>query len=200
MDFPNSIICPYANEMLRDRSCGPGISEMEMGFDFTDHLGKRDAKLASFSSLSQNLHLNSLPYLPWSLPFYSPLMGLKTAEWLANSVTLHQTQNSAVSHVGLHCLLRPVCHHTEGKYGNSVNWPPTPNIWICQRKDVTIPSKADPVVLGNFLVINWNIMQCLALWVKFSADNKIFFLFPENRYWHFIQFSMKYQILFSGKN
>ena len=53
------------------------------------------------------------------------------------------------------------------------------------------------------------LQECLALWVKFSADDilkYIFFLFfPENRIRHFMQIvsetiCMKSQILFSGKN
>ena len=39
--------------------------------------------------------------------------------WLSgNSADLFdQTSHSVVSDLGLHCLLRPVCQKTEGKYG-----------------------------------------------------------------------------------
>ena len=36
---------------------------------------------------------------------------------MANSVDPDETPRSAASHLGLHCLLRPVCTNTYGKYG-----------------------------------------------------------------------------------
>ena len=36
---------------------------------------------------------------------------------MANSVDPDEMQHSAASHLGLHCLLRPVCLDTYGKYG-----------------------------------------------------------------------------------
>ena len=37
---------------------------------------------------------------------------------MANSVDPDETPCSAASHLGLYCLLRPVCPNTYGKYGN----------------------------------------------------------------------------------
>ena len=37
---------------------------------------------------------------------------------MANSVDPDETPRSAASHLGLYCLLRPVCPNTYGKYGN----------------------------------------------------------------------------------
>ena len=37
---------------------------------------------------------------------------------MANSVDTDETPHSAASHLGLYCLLRPVCPNTYGKYGN----------------------------------------------------------------------------------
>ena len=37
---------------------------------------------------------------------------------MANSVDPDETPRSAASHLGLNCLLRPVCPNTYGKYGN----------------------------------------------------------------------------------
>ena len=37
---------------------------------------------------------------------------------MANSVDSDETPCSAASHLGLYCLLRPVCPNTCGKYGN----------------------------------------------------------------------------------
>ena len=39
---------------------------------------------------------------------------------MANSVDPDETPHSAASHLGLLCLLRPVCPNTYGKYGNPV--------------------------------------------------------------------------------
>ena len=36
---------------------------------------------------------------------------------MANSVDPDETPHSAASHLGLNCLLRPVCPNTYGKYG-----------------------------------------------------------------------------------
>ena len=36
---------------------------------------------------------------------------------MANGVDPDETPRSAVSHLGLNCLLRPVCPNTYGKYG-----------------------------------------------------------------------------------
>ena len=39
----------------------------------------------------------------------------KTARAVANNVDPDEMPHSAVSHLGLHCLLRPVCPNTYGK-------------------------------------------------------------------------------------
>ena len=36
---------------------------------------------------------------------------------MANSVAAYEVPHSAASPLGLHCLLRPVCPNTYGKYG-----------------------------------------------------------------------------------
>ena len=46
-------------------------------------------------------------------------MCLKIAGCVANSVDPDETPRSAASHLGLYCLLRPVCPNTYGKYGNT---------------------------------------------------------------------------------
>ena len=45
-------------------------------------------------------------------------MCLKISGWVANSVDPDEMPRSAASHLGLHCLLRPVCPNTYGKYVN----------------------------------------------------------------------------------
>ena len=48
------------------------------------------------------------------------MLCLKIAGWVANSVDSDETPPSAASHLGLHCLLRPVCPNTYGKYGTTI--------------------------------------------------------------------------------
>ena len=45
------------------------------------------------------------------------MLCLKIAGWVANSVDPDETPRSAASHLGLHCLLRPVFLNTYIKYG-----------------------------------------------------------------------------------
>ena len=47
------------------------------------------------------------------------MLCLKIAELVANSVDPDETPRSAASHLGLYCLLRPVCPNIYGKYGSS---------------------------------------------------------------------------------
>ena len=47
------------------------------------------------------------------------MLCLKIAGWLANSVDPDETPHSVASHLGLLCLLRPVCPNTYGKYSSS---------------------------------------------------------------------------------
>ena len=53
----------------------------------------------------------------WTCAIYSPMLCLKFAGWVSNSVDPDETLRSAGSHLGLNCLLRVVCPNTYGKYG-----------------------------------------------------------------------------------
>ena len=53
----------------------------------------------------------------WTSTIYYPMLYLKTAGWVANSVDPDETPRSAASHLGLYCLLSPVCPNTYDKYG-----------------------------------------------------------------------------------
>ena len=53
----------------------------------------------------------------WTNTIHYPMLCLKAAGWVANSVDPDETPRSAASHLGLYCLLRPVCPNTYGKYG-----------------------------------------------------------------------------------
>ena len=59
----------------------------------------------------------------WTSTIHYPMLCLKIAGWVANSVDPDKTPRSAVSHLGLYCLLRPVCPNIYGKYGNCHNIP-----------------------------------------------------------------------------
>ena len=48
------------------------------------------------------------------------MLCLKIAGWVANSVDPDEMPHSAASHLGLNCLLRPVCLNTYGKYSNYI--------------------------------------------------------------------------------
>ena len=57
------------------------------------------------------------------------MLCLKIAGRVANSVEPDEMLYSAASHLGPHCLLRPVCLNTYGKYGSAnslvlinINW------------------------------------------------------------------------------
>ena len=56
----------------------------------------------------------------WTSTIHYPMLCLKIAGWVANSVDPDETPRSAASHLGLYCLLRPVCPNTYGKYGNAI--------------------------------------------------------------------------------
>ena len=53
----------------------------------------------------------------WASTIHYPMLCLKIAGWVANSVDPDETPRSAASHLGLYCLLRPVCPNIYGKYG-----------------------------------------------------------------------------------
>ena len=68
-------------------------------------------------------HLNSLPYLLkssqiWTNTIHCPLLYLKNARWVANSVDPDETPHFAAYHQGLHFLPWPVCPNTYDNYGN----------------------------------------------------------------------------------
>ena len=47
----------------------------------------------------------------WTSTIYYPMLCLKIAGWVANSVDPDEMPHSAASHLGLHCLLKPVWIH-----------------------------------------------------------------------------------------
>ena len=61
---------------------------------------------------------------------YYPMLRLKIAWCMANSVDPVEMLYSATSHVGLHCFLRPVCLNTYGKYGLSLCGGRVEIVWL----------------------------------------------------------------------
>ena len=57
----------------------------------------------------------------WTSTIYYPMLCLKIAGWVANNVDPDETLQFVASHMGLHCLLRPVWPNTYNKvlYGHS---------------------------------------------------------------------------------
>ena len=73
----------------------------------------------------------------WTSTIHYPVLCLKIAGWVANSVNPDETPHSVASHLGLYCLLRPVCPNIYGKYGihfftslDEIKVIFTTNIWI----------------------------------------------------------------------
>ena len=74
-----------------------------------------------YSDISTPYHICSKI---WTSTIHYPILCLKIAGWVANSVDPDETPRSAASHLGQNCLLRPVCPNTYGKYGthSSLSW------------------------------------------------------------------------------
>ena len=69
-----------------------------------------------YSDISTPYHICSKI---WTSTIHNPMLCLKIAGWVANSVDSDETLCSVASHLGLYCSLRPVCPNTYGKYGRS---------------------------------------------------------------------------------
>ena len=57
----------------------------------------------------------------WTSTIYYPMLYLKLAGWVGNSIEPDEMPYFAAFYLGLHCLLRPVSPNTCGKYG-TVCW------------------------------------------------------------------------------
>ena len=67
----------------------------------------------------------------WTSTIHYQMLCLKIAGWVANNVDPDETPHSAASHLGLYCLLRPVCLNTYGKYGNTLSEIGSPHGFTC---------------------------------------------------------------------
>ena len=63
----------------------------------------------------------------WTSTIHYPMLCLKIAGWVANSVDPDGTPRSAASHLGLYCLLRPVCPNTYSKLDTTKQ-----RVWFCE--------------------------------------------------------------------
>ena len=86
----------------------------------------------------------------WTSTIYYPMLCLKITGWMADSVDSDEMPHSAVSDLGIHCLLRPVCLNTYGKY----------IIWILQK-----------CMTQYFLVTNRNVGKCPCIFKKIENYN-----------------------------
>ena len=115
----------------------------------------------------------STPYLTWfkiwASTIYYPLLCLKIAEWLANSVDFDETPR----YLDQHCLLRPVCPNIYGIHGSlhfeqvlilewklgAVKWNLNRSIWIPGH------FMTEAVVFVLF-VLSWTLLTLAACWNK----------------------------------
>ena len=93
---------------------------------------------------------------------------------MANSVDPDETPHSAASHLGLYCLLRPVCPNTYGKYGILCS--------VFEAKQISLAKQ-------DILVQKSNVGSGLSLLGKVSTDDMVTQIICMNS-----------QILFSEKN
>ena len=70
---------------------------------------------------------------------------------MANSVDPEETPRSAASHLGLNCLLRPVCPNTYGKYGNTGKGKCTKN-WLTPQRTKSAQKKCTGSDLLNMTI------------------------------------------------
>ena len=100
----------------------------------------------------------------WTSTIHYLMLCLKIAGWVANSVDPDETPCSAASHLGLYCLLRPVCLNTYGKYGSYTYKETNSNPYL---KVITLYSQSEwlhffclEFKVGNVL---WHHNICLTL-------------------------------------
>ena len=73
----------------------------------------------------------------WTSTIHYPMLCLKIAGWVSNSVDPDEMPRSAASYLGLNCLLRPVCPNTYGKYGRQKYYLDIPSdleLWCTANK------------------------------------------------------------------
>ena len=97
----------------------------------------------------------------WTSTIHYPLLCLKIAGWVANSVDPDETPRSAASQLGLYGYLRPVCPNTYGKY-------------CITQTDKNVASGCERYVISSFKTFNlklkegwlfswvWNVLKFIA--------------------------------------
>ena len=115
-------------------------------------------------------YLDTLPLTILGLKFHFITSSLvKTPVWMLNSVNLDQTPyDSAVSDLNLHCLLRPICPNTWGRYGKYLLFNLYHSLGIFSRRQndvifLIFPRKQDLTFHANCLLrrqFAWNVKSC----------------------------------------
>ena len=100
--------------------------------------------------------------LKFECTIYYPLLCLKIAEWVANSVDPDEMSCSVVSHLGLHCLLRPVSPNTVYMYVVFLHIV-TSNI-PCLGYSLDSPGQDDSNMSSEHIMLSWrNIKKILII-------------------------------------
>ena len=97
----------------------------------------------------------------WTSTTHFPMLCLKIAGWMANSVDPVETPRSAASHLGLNCLLRPVCPNTYGKYGivfmlwlvTKISIVSNPNVYISYKTRYVLVQKCKNCVISKAIAM-----------------------------------------------
>ena len=110
---------------------------------------------------------------------------LKISRWVANSVDPDETPHSVASHLGLHCLLRPVCQLTYGKYSilglaclYMAYWPFFFFFFFFELKILWFRLVCKPQLRGmficSFLLVNENKQCWYSLKLPIAPDKVLF--------------------------
>ena len=105
------------------------------------------------------------------------MLCLKIAGWVANNVDLH----SAASHLGLHCLLRPVCPNTYGKDGTNSETVKSQIIPVLLPKQISVSSFHEYILQYPCNdPASWQWISCSNCWITLkvlTATDSIFIFF-----------------------
>ena len=114
----------------------------------------------------------------WTSTIHYPMLCLKIAGWVANSVDPDETPRSAASHLGLYCLLRPVCPNTYGKYGFFFVF----FFFYCKgsiflkNRHFIIQERFNKLIYGINTIIKCGTWQLVKFQVVYRSSNEMIFL------------------------
>ena len=102
----------------------------------------------------------------WTSTIHYPMLCLKIAGWVANSVDPDETPRSAASHLGLYCLLRPVCPNTYGKYGRCPNIQVKYEMMCKARKGPLCNLQTTKALISLRICTGWSGPSLSAYWIN----------------------------------